>query len=437
VSERLAEAFVAGPWRFGDLVERGGSILSRKWSGFAPLVDRVLAEFGSGARPTAFRVAAFILNDLKFQKAYERKLLRSVTGVGQLPTPVMWPAPTGQSRWPVPPIVTPGELANLLKVSPAELDWLADSQARERRTLAGSNRRYDYRWLVKRSGSSRLVEAPRFRLRAVQRRLLHAVVAQIPPHEAAHGFRPRRSVRTFIEPHVGRRVVLKLDLRDFFPTISAARVTALLLTAGYPEPVARLIAGLATNSVPSSVWRESHAPLPSPEAWTAQRLYRQPHLPQGAPTSPGFANACCFRLDARLEALAAASGASYTRYADDLAFSGGRDFERSVNRFLTHASAVAIEEGFGVNPRKTRVMRQGVRQRVAGAVVNERPNIARSDYDTLKAILHNCREQGAQAQNRQRHADFRAHLLGRISHVDSLNPPRGAKLRTIFDAIKW
>jgi hypothetical protein len=231
--------------------------------------------------------------------------------------------------------------------------------------------------------------------------------------------------------------VLKVDLKDFFPTVTAARVVALFLAAGYPEPVARLLAGLCTNRVPREVWEAPGAPGPGPETWRARRLYEQPHLPQGAPTSPALANLLAYRLDARLAGLAASAGARYTRYADDLVFSGGRDLEQSLRRFTAHASAAALEEGFAVNPRKTRVMRRGARQRVAGVVVNDRPNVARDEFDRLKATLHNCLRSGPHAQNRDGHPDFQAHLAGRVAHVMMLNQIRGQKLRKMLGAIAW
>jgi RNA-directed DNA polymerase len=415
-------------------------VLDGDWVGLGPLVGRLSIAFGDTSRPPARRVEAFLWADLGFQSASEpdeegRSL--GVAGWIDRLTPVMWPATGRPSAWDVPAIVTPTELADRLGVSRDELDWLADCQGRERRTPDGPGRRYDYRWVAKRTGSSRLVEAPRSRLRSVQRRLLKEIVRQIPPHEAAHGFCKGRSVGTFVAPHVGRRVVLKLDLRDFFTTITAARVTALFLTAGYPEAVARAISGLCTNCVPSTVLSHPAASSPTPDSWRARRALQAPHLPQGAPTSPSIANSVAFRLDARLTGLAASAGAAYTRYADDLAFSGGRNFERSVDRFLIHASAIVIEEGFAIHPRKTRVMRQGVRQRLAGAVINERPNLAREAFDILKATLHNCLTHGALTQNRDGHPDFRAHLLGRLAHLGSLNPERARRLRTIFDRIDW
>ena len=90
-----------------------------------------------------------------------------------------------------------------------------------------------------------------------------------------------------------------------------------------------------------------------------------------------------------------------------------------------------------MNARKTRVMRQGVRQKLAGAVLNVRPNVPRDDFDALKATLHNCVNHGPADQNRLGHPDFRAHLLGRIAHVATLNPERAGKLKAIFDRVAW
>jgi hypothetical protein len=96
-----------------------------------------------------------------------------------------------------------------------------------------------------------------------------------------------------------------------------------------------------------------------------------------------------------------------------------------------------MEEGFTVHHRKTRVMRQGVRQYLAGIVTNQHLNVIRSDYDLLKATLTNCVRHGAQSQNREGHTDFRAHLAGRVSFVEMINPNRGAKLRLIYEQIQW
>jgi hypothetical protein len=135
--------------------------------------------------------------------------------------------------------------------------------------------------------------------------------------------------------------------------------------------------------------------------------------------------------------LARALGGNYTRYADDLVFSGGKDLERGARRFHVHVCRIALEEGFEVNTRKSHFMRQGVRQQVAGVVLNVHPNLRRTEYDRLKAILTNCVRQGPSGQNRAGHTDFRAHLAGRIAHVTMLHAERGQRLRRLFEQIDW
>jgi retron-type reverse transcriptase len=171
--------------------------------------------------------------------------------------------------------------------------------------------------------------------------------------------------------------------------------------------------------------------------WEARKLYQRPHLPQGAPSSPALANICAWRIDRRLARLAEAAGAAYTRYADDLAFSGDDRFESSVERFSLHVAAILLEEGFRANHRKTRIMRRGVRQYLTGMVANDRVNVVRPDFDRLKATLNNCVRRGPQNENRNGHTDFRAHLLGRVGFVESINPEKGNRLRRIFEQIQW
>ena len=131
------------------------------------------------------------------------------------------------------------------------------------------------------------------------------------------------------------------------------------------------------------------------------------------------------------------AGASYTRYADDLLFSGEEAFARSVKRFYMHAAAIVLEEGFAVNFHKTRIQGQSVRQRAAGLVINAHANVPRGEFDNLKATLHNAAQFGPAGQNRGGVADFRAHLGGRIAFVEMVHPAHGAKLRRIFERIAW
>jgi RNA-directed DNA polymerase len=232
---------------------------------------------------------------------------------------------------------------------------------------------------------------------------------------------------------------VRLDLEDFFASVTAGRVFGLWRTAGYPEPVAHALTALTTNAVPLDVRRR--APAPSDARRDAhRRMLRRlaaAHLPAGAPTSPAVASLAAYGLDRRLAGLARSVGAVYTRYADDLVFSGGTALSRAAPGLARRVHAITRAEGFRVNPAKTRIMRAGQRQVVGGLVVNDRPRVPRSDYDALRARLHDAAVHGPAAANRDRHPDFRAHLLGAIAWAATGDPTRADRLRALFDGIDW
>src|SRR5205814_1806690 len=144
-------------------------------------------------------------------------------------------------------------------------------------------------------------------------------LAPIPPSEVAHGFVPGRGVRTFVAPHVGRAVVVRMDLEDFFASVSRARIVSLFRRVGYPRRVATALAGLCTAPTPERILAEHpRAGVDLAQRFLANARLRDAHLPQGAPTSPALSNLAAWRLDKRLAALVGGFGAIMTRYADDL-----------------------------------------------------------------------------------------------------------------------
>lgn len=317
------------------------------------------------------------------------------------------------------------------------MEWFADLKGLGYKTNVPRLRHYWYRVTSKRSGAIRLLEAPKPRLKELQRKILSGILEKIPAHPAAHGFMKGRSITTFVASHTSQRIVLRMDVRDFFPCFTAARIRAFFQTIGYSEMVAGLLSRICTNAVPRDVWQSPPFGVDALHIYDARALYAVPHLPQGAPTSPALANLCFYRLDCRLAGLAKSATAAYTRYADDLAFSGDDTFERHVERFSTHVAAILLQEGLAVHHRKTRIMRQGVRQHLAGLVLNERMNVMRPDFDRLKATLTNCARWGPASQNRERRRDFRLHLEGCVGFVETIHPARGERLRAILNRIDW
>jgi RNA-directed DNA polymerase len=436
----LANAILSGEQEKDAIVIRLGHVLGRNWRWIRPLAGHYLETFNGGTRPRRREVISFLRLDRDFAEVCHRyehqiKILHRIAGP-QLMRPV-----AAAEAWAIPRIETIGALADWLELDPSDLGWFADLKALGYKRPQPRLEHYHYRLLAKATGSVRLIETPKPRLKDLQRRILSAILDHVPSHPAVHGFVKGRSIQTFAAPHVGRRVVLRMDLENFFPTFPGARVQSFFRTLGYPEPVADLLGGITTNCVPRIAWSEMIKQpgfaLDPQELWHIRAMYARPHLPQGAPTSPSLANLCSYRLDCRLSGLAQSAGAAYTRYADDLAFSGGEKFEHSVARFATQVAVILQEEGFSVHHRKTRIMRQSVRQHVAGLVTNQRLNVRRSDFDLLKAILTNCVRHGPESQNREAHPHFREHLVGRIGFMESINAEKGRRLRAIFDQIAW
>lgn len=427
----LTAALLSGPWERAALRERGRRSFRGEARWLPALTGRLVKAFPQA--PSFTDLQRFLVED-RFLRRARRAHRLEVCELFWFPPRMN---PQGPAiHWAVPPLATAGELADWLGVSIGRLDWFADKRRLNSRESQTPLHHYVWRWRRKKRGTPRLLAAPKTRLKQIQRQILDGILAHIPPHEAAHGFRPGRSIRSYAAPHAGQEIVLRFDLRDFFPSIAAPRIRAIFASAGYPREVALLLTGLCTTLAPEELWSTYPSDAP-PLEWAVKERHRRRHLPQGAPTSPALANLSAYRLDVRLQGLAESVGARYTRYADDLAFSGGEELARAARRFQVAVTVIAAEEGFDLHLRKSRFMRRGMRQHLASVVVNDHPNLPRDEFDRLKAILHNCARFGPTLQNRDGHTDFRAHLLGRVGQARMLNPSRGEKLMAIFRRIVW
>lgn len=435
----LALAFLAGPWTADGLMARGRSAFGDGARGRArwlrKLVRRTLEAFPAAPIDREDELAARLAEDCGLRRMTWASDVDAPLHIRRwlIPEATMVPVDGPPAGFRVLPIASPGDLADAIGLRLAELDWFADLHRMNARAADAKLSHYHHRWVAKARGGYRLLEAPKPRLKCIQRWLLDNVLAAIPPSDAAHGFVEGRSVRTFVAPHVGRPVVVRIDLADFFTSVSRARVAALFRRVGYPRRVASALAGLCTAPTPDAVL----AAHPREGVDLGQRFLtnarlRDAHLPQGAPTSPALSNLAAWRLDRRLAALAAGFGATMTRYADDLAFSGDEAFGRNVRHFVARVGAIALEEGFHVNHRKTRVMRQGRRQLLCGVVVNDTANLPRRERDRLRATLFNAARSGLDSQNRDGRPDFRRHLEGRVAWAAALNPAFGRRVKALL-----
>lgn len=432
VARNLAAALLAGPWNAEALLQRAEELLGTSTRrSQRSLIRDLLKKLPAAYPPSPAWLIAHLLASPWFERASE-PARRNPSAIDAVATPPRFNPVPALAQLRVPRLVTPVDLAHLLDISLDQLDWFADSRRQHHDAVTTALQHYTYSFVPKKSGAPRLLEAPKPRLKAMQRRILRDILDAVPVHDAAHGFVRGRSCLGSAQAHAGEVLVATVDLHDFFTSTPLRRVHGIFRSLGYPWAVARLLTGLCSTATPASVLAEGPH-----HDWATQKLYRAPHLPQGAPTSPALANLAAWRLDVRLRGLAASFDANYTRYADDLAFSGDEPFANGILRFLAAVKRIAGDEGYALNDRKTRIMHRGGRQSVTGLVINEHLNIPRTDYDALKATLFNCRRNGPNAENRTANPDFRRHLEGRVVWVENVNRRRGERLRRLFDDIAW
>jgi len=276
--------------------------------------------------------------------------------------------------------------------------------------------------IPKRRGGMRNVSAPKAKLRGAQRFVLEQVLARVPIHAAATAFSPGTSTVQNAARHMGASVVVRLDLKDFFPSIPFARVRNAFAALGYSGAVSTVLALLCTESPRVSM---------SLDGQTRHVALGERVLPQGACTSPALSNWICRRLDARLSGLATRFGWTYSRYADDLIFSSS-DPDPDLKSLISCARSIIRDEKLVVNDEKTRIMRRNARQSITGLVVNAQdaaaPRPSRPDLRRFRAFLHAYEAQGRDAMTQKMGRDALAHARGMVSYIHMSQPEKARAL---------
>ena len=296
--------------------------------------------------------------------------------------------------------VTIQQLADALRLSPTQLRNLS--------IFAKRTQSYRHRNIPKRAGDgTRPLAAPVRDLRAVLDQLDWWLKRQaLPFHDAAHGFITGRSITTHAAVHAGAVILITLDLADWFTTVKTKRLELELRSLGWSLNAARLVSRIATDEQTQA-------------------------LPQGAPTSPLFANLVARYLDRHLTGLAERFGCVYTRYADDLTFSSRRPMGHSaVERLLQRAEKWIYTEHFTVKSKKTHVMRPWQRMSVAGLVVNPSEKndvrVSRTYIRRVRSAIHH---------HLMGHTDLLwtpEQLRSAIGFIRMVNPAQAEKLQALF-----
>ncbi len=305
------------------------------------------------------------------------------------------------------------DIANAMQLTMPQISWLSYHR------ITAKTDHYHRFQIPKRKGGFRSIASPKPTLRTAQSWILENILSKIPVHENAMAFRKNRSITDNAEPHQGKGVVIKMDLKDFFPSIQFRRIKGLYQSFGYNEGVSTIFALICTDAF------RVNAQLDGQNFYVA---LGERYLPQGACTSPTLTNIICRKLDRRLTGLAQKYGFTYTRYADDMVFSHPDKHNKTVAWILKCVKEVIAEEGFILHPDKTAVMRSHRRQAVTGIVVNERMNVSRRDLRKFRSFLHHYEQEGAAAMTKKLRKDATQYAKGYWAFINMVNPERAEKI---------
>lgn len=251
--------------------------------------------------------------------------------------------------------------------------------------------------IPKKNGQFRLISAPLPLLKDVQSFILVNILYKIPSHTCAKAYIKKKSLKDNAKFHRNQKTLLKVDIKDYFPSLSSRRVYAFFLGLGYSKSLSGLFSGLCTLS---------------------------DSLPQGAPTSPYLSNLLTIQLDQQLFDFCQNNGAlRYTRYADDIAISGTFD----ARGIIPNVYKIIQENGLLPNTDKTHVIGQHMQQNVTGIVVNKKTQVPKQYRKKIRLEMYYIRKFGfdehcARTVPQCSTEEYRSQLLGRISFCLQVNP---------------
>ncbi|REC61267.1 RNA-directed DNA polymerase [Chryseobacterium pennae] len=280
--------------------------------------------------------------------------------------------------------------------------------------------------ISKKSGGKRKISAPKSQLKGFQQWILDNILNKILVGEVVHGFTAKKSIVTNAEPHLGKDIIINIDLQDFFPSISYKRVKGLFVKLGYSEQLATIFALACTHA-------HTEEALLDGVKYFVHKGDR--FLPQGSPASPAISNSIAYKLDKRLQGLALKLGFVYTRYADDLTFSTNDDNEQNINKLLYFVKQIIKDENFTVHPDKLHIMRRKNQQKVTGIVVNEKLNVERNKLRKFRALLHNIEVNGWQNQTWGKAFHLINAIEGYINFINMVNPSKALIFREKLNMI--
>ena len=267
--------------------------------------------------------------------------------------------------------------------------------------------------ISKRSGGKRQISMPNEVLKEIQVLIKEKILDKIKISDKANGFVPQKSIITNAKEHLNKEKILNIDLKDFFNSIHKNRVYYIFKDlCGYNNDVSFCLTNLVT-------YKNS--------------------LPQGAPTSPVLSNIVSYMMDLRLEKLSEKLEIKYTRYADDITFSG--DYNSINTKLLEYVTTIIKDCGFEINNRKTRFAGKGRRQEVTGIIINNNTiNVPNKYIKEIRQELYYINKFGIKSHKEKvgfENKYYKEHVLGKILYVKSINKKKGLELLKSYNSINW
>lgn len=259
-----------------------------------------------------------------------------------------------------------------------------------------SDKNYTSYCIPKKNGGSRQIAQPSKKLKALQSWILRNILDRLEVSPASKGFKKGQSIVDNVRPHIGAKAVLSLDLENFFPSITADQVYTIFYAIGYNKHIALIFTSLCTFNN---------------------------RLPQGSPCSPSLANLISMKLDNRIQGYVGKRGITYTRYADDLTFSGANP-QKLLYIYKT-VEIIIKAERFTINKNKTRIMGLGHRKKITGLVVNENKfGIGRGGYRLMRAKVFDL----TRKEKSQIEGSVVEHIKGWMAFIKSVDKSRYSRI---------
>lgn len=324
----------------------------------------------------------------------------------------------------LPVIFDIGHLAHYMNIS------------KERLLEIAHKKEYFYYLIPKKSGGMRRIIVPNDDLKSVQRWINKHILQVIKPLDCVTGFVRGRSIVNNAKIHENKKYILNLDIENFFESITIDRVEKLFFALGYKHEIALFMADLCTTTINEGYVRWK---LGENRATYFESLMHKekPFLVQGAPTSPSIANLVCYRMDKKLMKYATRHEINYSRYADDITFSSND--MASLPKVL-YIKRLFVEEHFVLNEKKTKLLKEGMRQEVTGLLINQKVRVPRVYKKDIYRHLHFCLKYGGLSHFNRVNSHYnmsRDWLLGRIFYVNAVEPKEAKKMLFLFNQVDW